>query len=187
MQANDIVATLLSGEVRSPLAAVPPREHGFYAWWCQPDQLARAKPEIPKEHRPPVQATWSLLYVGISPIGPDTPRNIAIRFAKDHTGGNIGSSTFRLSIASLFAESLALQPRSGSDRARLTSEVALSQWIEASCGVTFAPTERPWEKEAEVIRILNPPLNLDHKGTHPFRFAVRDRRAALARACKVGR
>lgn len=185
MLTSDIVAKLLKCKVHPPSTAAPPAEHGFYAWWCRTECLIQAVPPIPWEHRPPVSARWSLLYVGISPSGPNTSRNIAIRFTKDHTGGNIGSSTFRQSVASLYLQALELQPRIGSDRTRLISETRLSQWIEASCGVTFAAADRPWDKEAEIISLLNPPLNLDHKGTHTFRFEVRARRAALARACKL--
>ena len=169
----------------SPSKAEPPFASGFYAWWCRQDGLTKASPTIPYERRVPTAEQWSLLYVGISPNGPTRARNIAIRFAKDHTGGTIGGSTFRQSLAALTKEALALQPRRGSDRSRLLSEAPLSGWIEDCCGVTFAPAERPWEIEAEVIRLLNPPLNINN-GTHPFRIQVKASRAALRRACGLG-
>jgi hypothetical protein len=181
----DIVSRFLLGDVRAPSKAHPPFKPGFYAWWCHRDGLSKATPAIPFEHRDPTNRQWSLLYVGISPNGPRSARNIAIRFAKDHTSGNIGGSTFRQSLAALTMEGLALQPRRGSDRSRLISEAPLSRWIEDFCGVTFAPVERPWEIEAEVIRLLNPPLNIDN-GTHPFRLEVKACRAALRQACGLG-
>lgn len=182
MHATDIAALLLASDAKPPSQAAPPSAHGFYAWWCRDECLDRADPPIPREPRPPVSPTWSLLYVGISPNGPTSARNVAIRFAKDHTGGTIGGSTFRQSIASLLLASLALEPRQGSDRSRLVSEAPLANWIEASCGVTFASVERPWLLEKDVIGLLNPPLNIDN-GTHPFRWKVKAQRAALRRAC----
>jgi hypothetical protein len=185
MLAEEIVSDLLTREVLAPSAARPPSSPGFYAWWCREEQLNDAFPSIPKENRPPVPTAWSLIYVGISPSGPTSSRNIAIRLAKDHAGGNIGGSTFRQSLAALLTGSLGLEPRRGSDRSRLASEVPLSRWIESACGVTFATAERPWEFETDVIAILNPPLNIDC-GTHPFRLEVKARRAALRQACGLG-
>jgi len=184
MQAAEIVTRLLARRVLSPSQAQPPSLPGFYAWWCRSDRLKDADLPIPLEERPPVQSGWSLLYVGISPNNPNSRRNIAVRLAKDHTGGRIGSSTFRQSLAALLMERLTLQPLKGSDRSRLVSEEPLSRWIEASCGVTFALREGPWESEAGVIRLLTPPLNIS-KGTHPFRQDVRARRTMLKQACGV--
>lgn len=184
MQTAEIVTRLLAGRVLSPSQAQPPSSPGFYAWWCRSDRLKDTDPQIPLEERRPVQSGWSLLYVGISPNNPNSRRNIAVRLAKDHTGGSIGSSTFRQSVAALLMERLTLQPLKGSDRSRLVSEEPLSRWIEASCGVTSATAERPWESEAGVIRLLSPPLNIS-KGTHPFRQDVRARRTMLRQACGV--
>lgn len=185
MQSADVVAELLAGSVRAPSQARPPSAAGFYAWWCRADRLGDADPAIPLEERPPVAGPWSLLYVGISPNSASSSRNIASRFAKDHVGGNIGGSTFRQSLAALLLDNLKLEVKRGSDRSRLLSEVPLSRWIAASCGVTFARAERPWELESAVIGQLNPPLNLD-RGTHPFRAEVSARRSALRRACGLG-
>jgi len=182
MQASDVVAQLLASEVWLPSMAQPPIAPGFYAWWLRREHLAAAIPPVPYETRTPASADWSLLYVGISPSGPSSRRNIAIRFSKDHVGGRIGSSTFRKSVAALMMEALKLQPLGGRGRACLVSETPLSRWIGESCGVTFASVERPWDLEADVIKRLDPPLNIDN-GAHPFRLEVKARRAALMRAC----
>lgn len=123
MQAVEVVTQLLRGEVRSPSLAQPPKMPGFYAWWCRRAQLGTASPAIPYEARSPISSDWSLLYVGISPDKPSSNRNIAIRFSKDHSGGNIGGSTFRKSLAALMMGGLRLEPlrgplgiRKGSDR-----------------------------------------------------------------------
>ena len=178
--ARDIATQLLATLPSSPTSA--PAEPGFYAWWCRRKYLSDASPMIPHEPRPPVPEEWSLLYVGISPSTLTSRRHLAARLIKNHAHGNIGASTFRLSVASLLLAKLDLQPRTGSDRARVKSEEPLTAWIERSCGVTFAITGRPWEFEAAVITQLNPPLNLD-RGTHPFRLHVQKERAALRRSC----
>ena len=178
--AGDIATDLLSTLPSSPVKA--PAKPGFYAWWCRREHLSDASPIIPYEPRPPVPRGWSLLYVGISPSTLTSSRHLAARLIKNHARGNIGGSTFRLTAASLLLAKLNLEPRSGSDRARLRSEESLTTWIERSCGVTFSITEQPWELEAAVILQLNPPLNLD-RGTHPFRLHVKERRAALKRHC----
>jgi hypothetical protein len=178
--ARDIATQLLATLPSSPTSA--PAEPGFYAWWCRRKYLSNASPMFPYEPRPPVPAEWSLLYVGISPSTVTSRRHLAARLIKNHAHGNIGASTFRLSVASLLLAELDLQPRTGSDRSRIQSEEPLTAWIERSCGVTFAITGRPWEFEAAVIAQLNPPLNLD-RGTHPFRLHVQKERAAMKRAC----
>lgn len=185
MHAADVVTALLTSTVRPPSQAHPPSAAGFYAWWCREERLADADPVIPLESRPPVARPWSLLYVGISPSSAASSRDIASRFRKDHVSGNIGGSTFRQSLAALLLDTLKLQVRPGSDRSRLVTEAPLSRWMETSCGVTFARSDRPWELERAVIQQLNPPLNLD-SGTHPFRTQVSAQRTALRRACGVG-
>ena len=85
----------------------------------------------------------------------------------------------------MMMEPLALQPLRGRDRARLVSEVPLSRWIEASCGVTFAPAERPWELEAEVIGCLNPSLNIEN-GRRDSGHRIADTRGAIHRSGIAG-
>jgi hypothetical protein len=178
--ASDIGAQLLDGTPHSP-SVVPPSP-GFYAWWCRREHLADASPAFPYEPRPPVPEDWSLLYVGISPSSATSTRHLAARLMRNHATGNIGSSTFRLSIASFLHLGLDLKPRTGGDRARLESEKPLTQWVERSCAVTFAVVEQPWLYEAAVIEQLKPPLNLD-RSSHPFKATVQLQRAALRKVC----
>jgi hypothetical protein len=179
-----IVRDLLTGPVQAASLASSPVSPGFYSWWCRTRSLVDADPAIPLELRPPIPSDWSLLYVGISPARPGVHRTLADRVGKDHATGNVGGSTFRLSIAALVLKHLGLEPRVGSSRARLLSEAPLSQWINESCGVTFAQDDAPWVSEVEVIASLKPPLNLS-PGSHPFASEVSARRSVLRRQCGV--
>ncbi len=107
-------------------AARPPDGAGFYAWWCRRERRADAQPQIPSEPRPPVDDEWSLLYVGIFAEQHLSRRTVAVRFNRDHSGGMIGNSTFRQSLASLLIGNLGPQPLSGYDRSRLLDEGPLS-------------------------------------------------------------
>ena len=82
MQDIDIVLQLLLDKVCSPSHAEPPKAAGFYAWWCRREHLGEAVPAFPYEARMPVSGDWSLLYVGISPSGPKSSKNVAVRVAK---------------------------------------------------------------------------------------------------------
>jgi hypothetical protein len=112
-----------------------PRGPGFYAWWCRRDHLADTVSPIPFEERPPTASEWSLIYVGISPSRENSTRDVAARITRNHIGGDVGSSTFRLTLAALLVKRLELQPRSGSDRPRLISEQSLSRWIQQAASL----------------------------------------------------
>ncbi|NJC05757.1 hypothetical protein GGQ97_001550 [Sphingomonas kaistensis] len=159
-----------------------PRGPGFYAWWCQKQHLEDTSVPLPYEQRPPTPAEWSLLYVGISPSGPASTLDVSSRVARNHVGGNIGSSTFRQTLAVLLVAKLRLQPRTGSDRARLTDEKPPSDWLKQSCGLTYALVADPWLLEPAVISELAPPLNISH-GCHPYAQVAKRTRMELRRAC----
>jgi hypothetical protein len=157
---------------------------GFYAWWIRYNHRTDTRPQVPAVH-PDGDKEWSLLYVGIAPKTSEqrTHRSLSVRIAKDHRRGNIGSSTFRQSLAALLIPSMpGLRPKRGHDRSRLIDERPLSDWISTRCGLTIAVTERPWLWERAVICELQPPLNLK-PGFHPFRLTVDEARKALRKAC----
>jgi hypothetical protein len=189
MRPDDRVASRVAERLRltepRPLGTwCPLSAAGVYAWWAEVEVLSQAEPALPRVLHGAFPV-WSLLYIGIAPCtwhSKDGGRTVALRVGQDHRAGNIGSSTFRQSLAALLMTHLALLPRLGSDRARLQDEAPLTQWIEAHCGLSSAACEQPWEIEADVIRGLRPPLNITH-GSHEYRYVVQGARSALRAAC----
>ena len=180
--AADAIAAALSTVPGPPRVDAVPDKAGLYAWWVTTDHLGDADPPIPAEHKP--IGEWTLVYVGIAPDRPGSGRTLRSRIAKDHTGGTIGNSTFRQSIASLFRDHLGLVPLSGYDRSRVIDERPLTQWLSAHCGLTTIEVDDPWRYEEVVIATLQPPLNIKH-GSHPFRHVVSAAREQLRRDCGV--
>jgi hypothetical protein len=178
IDAPQVVEALKRGPVSPIGRAYIPLAQGFYAWWCRPAHLEEARPPIPAVLE---NDNWSLLYVGIAPVRPG-PRTLVDRIERDHRKGNIGGSTFRQSLGALLRDHLGLKPKTGSDRSRFLSEVALTKWMDDNVGITTARRDQPWEVEAEVIAKLGGPLNLD-SGTHPFKAEVRDARRRLRADC----
>src|SRR4051794_25700195 len=84
--------------VREAHAAPPgglPNAPGLYAWWVLPDAIQGIEgPDHPTE-------SMQLLYVGIAPKDNDSRASVRSRVRGQHLGGNVGSSTFRQSLAAL--------------------------------------------------------------------------------------
>ena len=165
MTVEEIVQRLV-GEPKTLDAARPllPDEPGFYAWWTKPGSIPHVPPcphpRIPDLH---------LFYVGISPSGPTSRQTIRKRVIGNHMRGNTGSSTFRLTLASLLFEAKGWSPIRKTDALLVREEnAALSTWQQQHLRIAWAPYPRPWEIEHEVIRQLQPPLNLAGNKTHPF-------------------
>ena len=178
----DAIAAALTRVPGPSRVDVVPDKPGSYAWWVTTDHLADSYPPIPLEEER--IAGWTLVYVGIAPDRLGGRRTLRSRIAKDHTGGTIGNSTFRQSMASLFRDHLGLVPLSGYDRSRVVDERPLTEWLSAHCGLTTIEMDAPWLYEERVIATLGPPLNIKH-GTHPFRHVVSAAREQLRRDCGV--
>ncbi len=181
IQSVHAIAAALESVIVRPDELVVPEAAGMYAWWVGTDHLADASPPFPEVRTASAGPGWSLLYVGIGPKRPGK-RTLSDRVRKDHRGRSIGSSTFRQSLAALLIDKLELRAKPGHDRSRLLDETPLSEWIDAHCGVSAVAVARPWDYEDEVIRRLNPPLNL-RPGFHPYRHDVDRARKKLRRAC----
>jgi hypothetical protein len=69
--------------------AAAPEEPGFYAWWCDEDELPHGVPLVRHPELP-----LGLLYVGVAPDKDGSKSNLRKRL-RQHTKGAIGSSTFR--------------------------------------------------------------------------------------------
>lgn len=166
-----------------------PRMPGIYAWYF--DALP---PGVSSEgcHR---ALGHTLLYVGISPSGPSKDaapgknRTLQRRISA-HLKGNAYSSTLRLALGCLLAETLGITlQRVGSGKCRTFTnqgEHVLDAWMAQNAKVAWMSVERPWEIEPEVIGRLWLPLNIIGNERHPFCATLRDtRKAALQRALEL--
>ena len=187
MQVSELIAqltgpTVSPDDARRPEAAGgAPTEYGLYAWWMTPGAIPGVSgPRHPSEPR-------ELLYIGIAPGREGSTATLHSRICKQHLGGNIGSSTFRLSLAALLVEQQGWRPVWRGDRPRLTREdnAALSAWQRQHLRLCWAPRARPREVEDAVIRELQPPLNLAGNREHPFyKTLKRGRQELRARAAQ---
>lgn len=186
--AVEVVAALTARPVSPINAQQPPSlggapaQPGFYAWWVRDGAL----PDLPREPHPTV-AELSLLYVGISPARESSSQHLRGRVLGNHLAGNTGSSTFRLTLASMLCEEQGWHPVPSQTKVLLTAadNAALNHWQRDNLAVTWAMRHRPWDIEHEVIARMKPPLNLAANAGHPFFASVRDARTrfrAKARA-----
>ena len=91
---------------RSPTEGGVPADPGFYTWWTA---TADALPDVPPAPHP-TDRSLSLLYVGIAPARLASNANLRSRVIGQHIGGNLGSSTFRRSLAALLWEQQGWRP-----------------------------------------------------------------------------
>jgi len=120
-------------------------------------------PTVPSRPHPAF-ADYDILYVGIAASGPKSKSTLKSRVVGNHIRGNIGASTFRLTLASLLAEPLELVPWKATTRVLLTKEansrLSLSEWQQTNLMMTWHVVPSPRELEKQVIDELKPPLNL---------------------------
>lgn len=153
-----------------------PSDAGFYAWWTRRGALCGV-PHIPH----PIDADWGLLYVGVGPVRASSSQTLRSRVIGNHLSGNIGSSTFRLSLAALLLDQLDLEPRQQGQKVALTRDQnqLLSEWQREHLRITWALHKEPWQIEDQVIAALTPPLNLAKNTDHPFHTTMSDARRRL--------
>lgn len=155
---------------------------GFYAWWCQ----SAAVPGDALAPTHPAGLGYSLLYLGIAPNSVRSKRNLRSRL-RQHTGANLGGSTFRLSLAALLSEREGWTPI-WTDRPCLEQSDldALLAWQRTNLRARWCKVAEPWRPglESEVIRLMTPPLNRDHNEAHPFYGTIGDARSALREAAR---
>jgi hypothetical protein len=81
----------------SPGEGGVPASPGFYTWWTPTED---ALPQVPPAPHP-TDRSLRLLYVGIAPARITSDANLRSRVIGQHVGGDLGSSTFRRSLAAL--------------------------------------------------------------------------------------
>jgi hypothetical protein len=175
------VPASLSVAMRSETDGGLPSSGGLYAWWASSGAL----PGVPSRPHPTLQEL-DIIYVGIAPSREGSTATLRSRVIGNHMRGNMGSSTFRLTLAALLLEQLELRPVHPSDRPILTREdnAMLSSWQREHLGLTWAVHPEPWRVEAEVIHELQPPLNLAQNASHPFHASLAAARARLRRVSR---
>jgi hypothetical protein len=167
-------------ETKSPAGL--PAQPGLYAWWTKKGSI----PGVPACLHPTEQ-DLDLFYVGISPKNGSSKGTIRSRVLGQHIGGNIGSSTLRKTLASLLFEIMGWEPIMRSRPLLTPSDTrALTRWQHKHLNLTWVAHPEPWKIEAEVIRILQPPLNLAGNKSHPFASTVSEARRRLAKAARLG-
>ena len=180
------VATELASSVdeigvarRDPDLGGIPAAPGFYAWWA----VDGAIPAVPLGPQPR-DGGIGLFYVGIAPGRATSSQTLRSRVVGNHVSGNLGSSTFRLTLAALLRESLGLDPERRTTKVVLPPEqnAALSAWQTKNLRVSWCVVAQPWLLEPAVIEIMAPPLNLAANGSHPFHATLSEARRALRHA-----
>jgi len=100
----------------------------------------------------------NVIYTGIA------GKSLRKRDYKQHfTGNNAGSSTLRKSIGSMFGYTKIARdkdPSNGKTKFIETDEIKLSEWMKSNIVIYFKCNSCPDDLENELIRELNPPLNL---------------------------
>lgn len=146
--------------VPSGIAAQAPREPGIYAWWAPPAVL----PAMPGPAHPDAPGL-RLLYVGLA-------TTLRSRLGRNHMRRS-GSSTLRRTLAGLLLDDEGYRTR-WTDRVVLVDEdeARLTDWMTTNLRVSWCVHPRPRRVEGDVIRLLGPPLNVDH-ASGPVRDAVK--------------
>ncbi|KAE8766142.1 GIY-YIG nuclease family protein [Georgenia thermotolerans] len=180
----DVAAALRSTpatKARDVTRAVCPNGPGLYAWWCEPGlvpDLAHAPdgPTVSKDGR------LELLYVGL------TTGTLRQRIVGNHLGNRTGSSTLRRALGAWLGEAEGWQRewRSGRQQHSSTSEAELTRWMRENLYLTWVRHPNPSDVEADVIRLLLPPLNYVHNSAHPNYSELRRRREAWRTGGSVG-
>jgi hypothetical protein len=154
---------------------------GLYSWWV--DDEGRAALEGSLE-----SPLTNLIYAGqagatSSVSGKSSGATLYSRIRNNHIRGNTGSSTFRKTISALLLEPLDLRV----DRPDILvreDNLRVSQWIHQHLSVGIFPYDDRGSLgtfEHQVLRILDPPLNLDRMDPNPRRTKLRMLRSRIGR------
>jgi hypothetical protein len=141
---------------------------GIYAWWLIHGD---ALPNVPATPHPTEPV--GLLYVGVGPGRTGSTRKLWQRF-EDHIT-DTGRSTLRRALAALLYERQGWRPHWTTRPVMARAdESALTVWLTSHLQVQWLAIAEPWTVEAEIVRLMRPPLNHEHNKAHPF-FGELDR------------
>ena len=129
-----------------------PKLPGYYGW------LFDKNPGVTRYEWLSGVNELKLLYIGISPSKGscnNSNQNLYNRIRR-HSIGNASTSTLRLSLGCL----LDLPLVSINNRFVFDREDQLTEWIISHAYVVYREDDAPWEKEDNLIKYYQPPLNL---------------------------
>lgn len=147
---------------------------GLYTWWVDAEGARMLAAGLGL----PLRA--GLIYAGLAgatrwPSGQRSSSTLWSRIAQMHLGASHGRSTLRRTVGAILA---------GAQEATAIDEARLSRWLEAHAQVIAVPSPNPdtlGRVEAQVLGVLDPPLNLRGMPTSELRAAVRRLRSAITR------
>jgi hypothetical protein len=182
IQALDATPELIPApdwQARAQGLAVP----GLYAWWVNTSGAADLSGGLAGD------VAAGRIYAGQAgatkwPSGKVGGATLRSRISSQHLGGNIGGSTFRLTLASVLVDELGLRPIAARKIGR-DGENRLSQWMRDHLTVAVHPFEDRdalADLEHLVLAELNPPLNLEGRPASGIRAALTRLRAGLPAA-----
>jgi len=128
-----------------------------------------------------------LSYIGIAPSRATSASSLRSRL-RAHLRGNASSSTLRLTLGCLLAESLSLTLSPTGATGRLTfgeGEGALSDWLAEHAHIAWAEHPEPWLVEPGLVAQAATPLNLDHNTQHEFAKQLSQLRAEQRAQARV--
>lgn len=170
-------AAVPASEIRGSRAL--PEAPGLYAWWADAPGLAQLSEALGGPLSPLVYAGQAGAASARSGrVGTATLRS---RVLANHLGGNIRSSTFRLTLCAALRAPLDLRLTEGAGLER-ASNAALSGWMDTHLRltwVTHSDRQTLAALEEATLRVLDPPLNLQGMRATPVRRHLRQLRAAL--------
>lgn len=142
-----------------------PSKPGLYAWFFK--EIPGAVPATGCVTRDGL----TLLYIGISPKNDRSRQNLRRRITY-HYRGNAEGSTLRLTLGVLLSGEIGYPLRRVGSGSRMTlthlGEQCLDAWMARNAYVCWVEHPEPWVVEAELVRTLSLPLNIEHNPHHPF-------------------
>jgi hypothetical protein len=150
---------------------------GLYAWWVDDAGAADLSGGLGG-------SVAGRMYAGQAgatkwPSGTTVDATLRSRISSNHLRGNVSGSTFRLTLASVLADELELQPTGPKNIGR-EGEGRLSEWMRDHLAIAVHPFEHRdalADLEHRVLGELNPPLNLEGRPASEIRQALTRLRA----------
>jgi hypothetical protein len=157
------------------------RRAGLYSWWVDGQGAAVLERSLG-------EALPSLIYAGQTGATSELARKpstatLRSRIHGNHLNGNAHGSTFRKTLSALLIEPLGLVVE-GVDRLEPAANRRVSQWMRDHLSIAVFPFDDQEELgriEATVLRLLDPPLNLNGVGPSTIRRRVSQLRRSLTR------